>query len=87
MNKIEDQNLDQGTTTEEITGGMVVDARQTQDKKLIFTQFLLPGAILLAALIVSGTLFYTRGGGGGTAQIGSSGAKPEKVDLTQELDK
>lgn len=36
-----------------------------------YMQFLLPGAILLAAVIISGTLVFTRNqGGGGTAQIG-----------------
>ncbi|MBI2063546.1 MAG: hypothetical protein HYT65_00945, partial [Candidatus Yanofskybacteria bacterium] len=82
MNKIEDQNLDQNTATEEIIGSTDVDVRQTQDNKLIFTQFLLPGAILFAALIVSGTLLYTRGGNG-AAQIGGSGANQpaEKVDI------
>lgn len=45
-----------------------------------YAHFLLPGAILLGALIVSGTLLYTRGSfGGGKAQIGGAGtAKQEK---------
>lgn len=49
--------------------------------KPFYAQFILPGAILLAALIVSGTLLFTRGGG--TAQIGGAGTKDpaEKVDL------
>ena len=78
----EDQNLGQSTTAEEVTEGVAVDAHQTQNEKLIFTQFLLPGAILLAALIISGTLLFTRGGNG-TAQIGGSGANQptDKVDI------
>jgi|SRR3989344_1885 len=46
------------------------------------TSFLLPGAILIAALIISGTLLFTRGGSSGVAQIGGAGAKPSnKVDV------
>lgn len=73
---------DQNNTTEIIAETPVAGVDQTQNEKPVFySQFLLPGAILLAALIVSGTLLYTRGGGGGTAQIGGSGAKPEKVEV------
>ena|SRR3989344_6081692 len=62
---------------------------QTEENKPVvaefkpaYAQFLLPGAILLAALIVSGALLYTRGGNG-TAQIGGSGTNQpaEKVDI------
>ncbi|MBI2062667.1 MAG: DsbA family protein [Candidatus Yanofskybacteria bacterium] len=56
------------------------DALKPNETKLNYTQFILPGAILLAALIISGTLFYTRGGMG-TAQIGDSGTKTERVDV------
>lgn len=50
--------------------------------KPVYTQFILPGVILLAALIVSGTLLYTRGGNS-TAQIGGSGANQPvgKIDV------
>ncbi|MBI2063788.1 MAG: DsbA family protein [Candidatus Yanofskybacteria bacterium] len=58
-----------------------VDVQQPASKPA-YAQFILPGAILLAALIVSGTLLYTRGGNG-AAQIGGSGANQpaEKVDI------
>ena len=51
--------------------------------KPAYAQFILPGAILVASLIVSGTLLFTRGGGGETAQIGGAGTKQpaEKVDV------
>lgn len=47
----------------------------------VYVQFLLPGAILLGALLVSGTLLFTRSGG--TAQIGGAGTKnpAEKVEV------
>ena len=45
-----------------------------------YTQFLIPGAILLAAIFISGTLLFTRSGG--TAQIGDSVVKPkDKVEV------
>lgn len=54
--------------------------------KPFYTQFLLPGAILLAALIVSGTLLWTRGapsgiGKDGSAQIGGAGDPSKPVDV------
>ncbi len=63
-------------------------AVETDNKKpAAYTQFLLPGAILLAALIISGTLFYTKGPAGtGTAQIGNDqggqqAGAPVKIDI------
>lgn len=57
--------------------------------KLNYMQFLLPGAILLAAVIISGTLIFTRGqGGGGAAQIGEGApqgqAKPVDVKTSSD---
>ncbi|MBI4160419.1 MAG: DsbA family protein [Candidatus Yanofskybacteria bacterium] len=48
--------------------------------KLVYAQFLLPIAILLAALIISGTIFYTRGSsdGGGAQVAGTGNNQPEK---------
>jgi protein-disulfide isomerase len=41
------------------------------------SQYILPGAILLAALLISGTLIFTRSGAGnGTAQIGGNIVQP-----------
>ncbi len=49
--------------------------------KLNYAQFLLPGAILLAALIISGTLLFTRGQSGPvTAQIG----KPADIKINSD---
>ncbi len=50
--------------------------------KLNYAQLLLPGAVLLAALIISGTLIFTRGQGGETAQIGDTPQEQDKpVDI------
>ncbi len=52
-----------------------------QNTKTDYIKFLLPGAILLAALIISGTLIFTRGQSGpGTAQIG----KPADVKINSD---
>lgn len=64
-----------GKTIEQVSESEVANLQRT-DGKPAYLQFLLPGAILFAALIISGTIFYTRSGG--TAQIG---AKPEKLDI------
>jgi protein-disulfide isomerase len=54
---------------------------EEQNKKLNYVQFLLPGAILLAALVVSGTLIFTRSQSGpATAQIG----KPTDVKINSD---
>ncbi len=54
-----------------------------QNTKTDYIKFLLPGAILLAALIISGTLIFTRGQSGpGTAQIGGAPQEQGKpVDI------
>lgn len=57
-----------------------------QAAKPSYVKFLLPGAILLAALIVSGTLIWTRGmsagiGKGGSAQIAGNDNKPVDVKV------
>ncbi len=56
---------EQNTKTEEIS---------KTAPKLNYAQLLLPGAILLAALIISGTLLFTRSQSGvkGTAQVGGA---------------
>lgn len=60
----------------------VAGVNKPSEAKPIYIQFLLPGAILLAAIIVSGTLLYTRGVIGGIAQIGGSGAnQQDKVEI------
>lgn len=61
-------------------------AENTETGKPVYLQFALPVSILLAALIVSGTLFYTRGGGKGIpelagANIGSQPNQPSQPDL------
>ena len=60
---------EQNTKTEEVS---------KTASKLNYAQFILPGAILLAALIISGTLLFTRGQSGskGTAQV--EGAVPQE---------
>lgn len=47
--------------------------------KIVYTQFLLPGAILIAALVISATLIFTRNQSGsrGTAQIGGNAPQGE----------
>jgi len=67
------ENMDEIETKTEETEAVAVESNPA------YTQLILPGAILLAALIISGTLFYTRGGG--TAQIGNPNTKPEKVEV------
>jgi len=53
-----------------------------QNTKTNLIQFLLPGAILLAALIISGTLLFTRSqGGSGSAQIGGTQEQGKPVDI------
>ena len=60
----------------------VVHTEAKQRAKPPYAHFLLPGAILIAALIVSGALFFTRGNGGGTARISGTAKEPaEKVDV------
>ncbi|MEK7153953.1 MAG: DsbA family protein [Patescibacteria group bacterium] len=51
--------------------------------KVNYMQLLLPGSILLAAILISGTLIFTRGqGGGGAAQIGNvPQAQNEPIDI------
>ncbi|MBI2670295.1 MAG: DsbA family protein [Candidatus Yanofskybacteria bacterium] len=56
------------------------DVPKLNETKPVYAQFILPGAILLAALIVSGTLLYTRGGDV-TAQISGSVVKSEKTEI------
>lgn len=51
-----------------------------------YGQFILPGAILLAAILISGTLIFTRGqiaGGNNIAQVGGGTVQPtaEPVDI------
>lgn len=51
-----------------------------------YVHFLLPGAILLGALIISGTIFYTRGSFGvGKAQIGGAGTVREEKPVQVKL--
>ncbi len=56
--------------------------------KFNYAQFILPGAILIAALIISGTLIFTRSqGGGGTAQIGGTPqgqGKPADIKINSD---
>ena len=61
----------------------IVIKMEEQNTKINYAQFLLPGAILLAALIISGTLIFTRGqGGSGTAQLGGAPQEQDKpVDI------
>lgn len=60
------------------------------ETKLNYAQFILPGAILLAALIISGTLIFTRSQSGtkGTAQIGGGvpqeQGKPVDIKITSD---
>ncbi len=57
---------------------------EEQKTKLNYAQFLLPGAILLAALVVSGTLIFTKGQDStkGTAQLGGAPQEQGKpVDI------
>lgn len=67
-------NPEQNTKTEEISKAAF---------KPDYAKFLLPGAILLAALLISGTLIFTRGQSGpGTAQIGNTPREQGKpVDI------
>ena|SRR3989344_6882683 len=63
---ISEENVETAPVAENIV------AEIDKPKLAVYAQFILPGAILLAALIISGTLFYTRGqAGNGTAQIGN----------------
>ncbi len=70
---------EQNTKTEEVSKAAT---------KLDYTKFLLPGAILLAALIISGTLIFTRSQGGpGTAQIGGTPqeqGKPADIKINSD---
>src|SRR3989344_8704663 len=72
-------------TNKEVEVELAVQKEPVEDKSLAkpnFYNFLVPGAILLAALIISGTLIFTRGGSGGTAQIGGAAPKvAEKADV------
>ncbi len=56
---------------------------EEQNTKINYVQFILPGAILLAALIISGTLLFTKGQSGpGTAQLGGAPQEQGKpVDI------
>ncbi len=68
---------EQNTKTEEVSKAAI---------KLDYAKFLLPGAILLAALIISGTLIFTRGQNGpGTAQIGGAPqGKPVDIKINSD---
>lgn len=58
-----------------------------QNTKTNYIQFLLPGAILLAALIISGTLVFTRGQSGRTVQIGGAPqeqGKPIDIEISSD---
>ncbi len=53
--------------------------------RLNYTQFLLPGAILLAAILISGTLVFTRGQNGSeTAQIGKEQSKSVDIKINSD---
>ncbi len=50
-----------------------------------FQPFILPGAILIAAVIIAGTLLMTRGGAGGLAKIAdNTPPKPVKIEITDQ---
>jgi protein-disulfide isomerase len=68
---------EQNTKTEEIS---------KTAPKLNYAQFILPGAILLAALIISGTLLFTRNQSSpGTAQIGGAPqGKPVDIKINPD---
>ncbi|MEX1064105.1 MAG: DsbA family protein [Candidatus Paceibacterota bacterium] len=51
----------------------VVETHEEAENKPAYLQFVLPGSILIAALLISGTLIFTRNQGGELAQIGSGG--------------
>jgi len=65
----------------------------TEEKKIkpVYSQFILPGAILLAAILISGTLILTRGqttGSNNIAQVGGQVAQPSvgPVDIQISAD-
>ncbi len=72
-NKVNEEVIEKLVSPEPEVGNM-----PQANSKMAYVQFLLPGAILFAALIISATLFYTRGGG--TAQIGGTGQE-KKVEI------
>jgi len=56
-------------------------------QKLVPSQLILPGAILLAAIIISGTLIFTRGQGGTqTAQVGGAQEQAKPADIKINAD-
>lgn len=59
----------------------------TAERKPAYTHFLLPGAILIAALLISGTLMFTRRSGTAVVTDPNAGAPAKPVNITVDNDK
>lgn len=71
---------------DQVEATLAVAHTETKETKPPYAHFLLPGAILLGALIVSGTLLYTRGSfGGGKAQINGAGSAKQEEPVEVKL--
>jgi protein-disulfide isomerase len=63
----------------------IEDQNPTRETKVSYTQFLLPGAILLAALIISGTLIFTRSQNQGTLKTAQIGTLPQEQNKKNKI--
>jgi len=63
----------------------IEEQNQEREAKVSYTQFLLPGAILLAALIISGTLIFTRSQSQGTPKTAQIGTLPQEQNEVADI--